>query len=222
MAASTNSNDSTVHYFGKNAELYDARRSTKPRWQAEDGIVKRYLLSLPKGARLLDVPFGTGRYASVEAQAELKTAGLDISSDMLDQARAEHGEVLQSFDLRTGDARALPFTDGSFDYIVSNRFIKWLPEAADVAKVASEFRRVCTKEMLVHVKLQESGTGSAARKAWRAIKGFVSQTDSGRNTGRYTMVQYRSFFELEGWKIKEVIESDSLGRGVVYLKVGKL
>jgi SAM-dependent methyltransferase len=66
---------------------------------------------IPAGARVLDVPCGTGRIAVPLAERGFLVSGLDISETVLAHARAAAPEL----DLRQGDMRELPWPDGSFD-----------------------------------------------------------------------------------------------------------
>ena len=159
------------HYFGGTAAAYDERRAHKPKWSEETRLVETYLSRLARGASVLDVPFGTGRFALLYVAAGLAVAGVDISADMIAQARQRHGGAIAGFDLRTAPAEQLPFADRSFDYLICNRFIKWLPSEAMVAAVAREFRRVCCKEMLIQVKL----TGSPAASLTASLSRLISR-----------------------------------------------
>lgn len=90
-----------------------------------------------EGARILDLGCGTGAMAAEIARRFPGRAivGLDASKAQLAVARARHpiAEYVE------GDARAIPFADGSFDHV----HVSWLFEhVADLAKVVREIRRV--------------------------------------------------------------------------------
>jgi SAM-dependent methyltransferase len=70
---------------------------------------------LPAGARVLDVPCGTGRHAVALAERGYAVAGLDISERVLEVARAGAPEA----DFRQGDMRELPWADESFDAVLN-------------------------------------------------------------------------------------------------------
>lgn len=92
------------------------------------------------GERVLDVAAGNGN-ASLAAA---RRGAAVISSDYVDAllkrgaARAE-AEGLQ-IDFRVADAEALPFSDASFDAVLSTFGVMFAP---DQAKAASELARVC-------------------------------------------------------------------------------
>ncbi len=70
---------------------------------------------IPAGARVLDVPCGTGRIAVPLAERGFVVSGLDISETVLAHARAAAPEL----DFRQGDMRELPWPDGSFDAVLN-------------------------------------------------------------------------------------------------------
>jgi SAM-dependent methyltransferase len=72
------------------------------------------LLALVPGARLLDAGCGAGRHARAFARRGARVTGLDLSAELLAEARREDGVgyVL-------GDVRRLPFGDGAFRHVVS-------------------------------------------------------------------------------------------------------
>jgi ubiquinone/menaquinone biosynthesis C-methylase UbiE len=100
------------------------------------------LLGLPDGARLLDVPCGWGRHASLLAEAGFDVTGADLSFDLLRRAPSA-APRLRGY--AACDIRALPFADASFDGAI-NVFTSlglFLDDAADVSALC-EVRRVLT------------------------------------------------------------------------------
>ena len=86
---------------------------------------------------LLDVGCGTG-YLTVKLKehfSQSKITGLDLSPQMLEAARLKQGDI--SWVL--GDANDLPFSDESFDVLISNLAYQW---AGDLSRAFSEARRV--------------------------------------------------------------------------------
>jgi len=92
------------------------------------------------GEAVLDVGTGTGVVAISAARAGARVTALDLSPDLLDQAR-ENGRVAQHEDIAwvEGDAEALPYPDGSFDVVLS-QFGHIFAPRPDV--VIAEMRRV--------------------------------------------------------------------------------
>jgi len=71
------------------------------------------LADVGPGIRILDVATGTGKQAFAFADAGADVVGLDLSESMLRIARRKAGPRAITF--QVGDARDLPFADGSFD-----------------------------------------------------------------------------------------------------------
>lgn len=67
--------------------------------------------------RLLEVAIGTGRNLP-HYPADVQVTGVDLSSAMLDLARARAAALAREVDLREADAAELPFAGGSFDTVV--------------------------------------------------------------------------------------------------------
>ena len=203
-----------TRYFGDEARNYDESRSEKPRWEAEQRIVTDYVRQLPSGSTVLDVPFGTGRFAATYLAAGLRVTGVDISKDMLEEAKRNLEGNISNFELRVAPAEKLPFADGSFDYLICNRFIKWLPSERDILSVAAEFRRVCRKEMFIQVTRKGTTPNEMIHRLLVAV-GLVQQ----RKITRRSMRQLETYFSNAHWKITKIIAAPDVGRGVAYLVV---
>ncbi|MES2739357.1 MAG: class I SAM-dependent methyltransferase [Pseudomonadota bacterium] len=92
------------------------------------------------GTRMLDVGCGAGQIALPAARAGVEVTGVDIATNLIEQARmlaaAEHLTV--RFD--EGDAEMLPYEDGQFDLVVSLIGAMFAPRPE---LVAAELLRVC-------------------------------------------------------------------------------
>jgi SAM-dependent methyltransferase len=97
-------------------------------------------LSVAPGTRMLDVACGAGQIAIPAARAGAHVIGIDIASNLVDQAqdRARAEGVDARFD--EGDAEALPYEDSSFDLVVSLIGAMFAPVPE---RVAAELVRVC-------------------------------------------------------------------------------
>lgn len=86
---------------------------------------------------LLDVGCGTGYLTGKfkERFPQSAITGLDFSPGMIEAARLKHGGV----EWVLADGNKMPFTDGSFEMLVSNLAYQW---AGDLAGAFSEARRV--------------------------------------------------------------------------------
>jgi len=120
-------------------------------WMAGDfGQIARYTqkaaedfvtgLKFKPGTRVLDVACGTGNTAIPAARAGAKVTGVDIASNLLQQARARAAEEKLEAEFHEGDAEKLAFTDGSFDAVVTMFGAMFAPRPQ---LVAAELVRVC-------------------------------------------------------------------------------
>jgi SAM-dependent methyltransferase len=111
-------------------EMEALKARLKTTWMSGDyGHFAKYLepgaleflarLAVASGTRMLDVACGAGQIAIPAARAGVRVTGIDIASNLIEQARerarAEGVEV--SFD--EGDAEMLPYEDAAFDLVVS-------------------------------------------------------------------------------------------------------
>lgn len=128
-------------------KLKDSMRAS---WMAGDfGVVAKTIsggaeafvsrLSIPPGARVLDVACGTGNLAIPLARWGAVVTGVDIAPNLLAQARERASAENLSVQFDEGDAEQLPYPDASFDAVVSMFGAMFAPRP-DL--VASELARV--------------------------------------------------------------------------------
>ncbi|HVV70688.1 MAG TPA: methyltransferase domain-containing protein [Verrucomicrobiae bacterium] len=87
-------------------------------------------LTLLPGARVLDLACGTGNLAVIAARKGCQVSGVDIATNLLDQARARSAEAGLSIEFVEADAEALPLSDDSFDLAVSMFGVMFTPQPA--------------------------------------------------------------------------------------------
>jgi SAM-dependent methyltransferase len=104
---------------------------------AEDFIGR---LHLKPGTKVLDVACGTGNQSIPAAQAGAQVIGLDIATNLLEQARKRAADEKLKIEFVEGDAEKLPYEAARFDVVVSMFGAMFAPRP-DV--VASELLRVC-------------------------------------------------------------------------------
>jgi SAM-dependent methyltransferase len=68
---------------------------------------------------VLDIGTGTGVVAVTAALRGARVTGLDITPELVEQAKANASLAGVNVDWRVGDAEALPFADGTFDVVLS-------------------------------------------------------------------------------------------------------
>lgn len=137
-------------YYGATAKDYNQRRAGQAKWSGEDSKVRELLSDLPSGARVLDVPCGTGRFFDLYRERGFDALGVDVSAAML----AECSGV----PVRQGSIFALDLPDGSFDVALSIRFMN-LIEADDMKIALRELQRVARRAIFTLRVKQKSQTG---------------------------------------------------------------
>jgi SAM-dependent methyltransferase len=96
-------------------------------------------------ARVWDVGCGPGHVTAFLAGLGLDAAGIDLSGQMVAQARARHPDLRFS----TGSMTALPAPDRSWDGLVCFYALIHMIEDADVRTALAEFRRVLASRGLL-------------------------------------------------------------------------
>lgn len=135
-------------------EMEALKARLKATWMAGDyGYFATYLepgaleflahLAVAPGTRMLDVACGAGQIAIPAARAGARVTGVDIASNLIEQARAR--AKAESVDVRfdEGDAEMLPYEDAAFDLVVSLIGAMFAPRPE---RVAAELVRVCRPE----------------------------------------------------------------------------
>ena len=127
------------------------KANLKSAWMAGDfGQIANYAshgaaefveqLGLKPGIRVLDVACGTGNTAIPAARAGAKVTGVDIATNLLDQARMRAAAENLQAEFHEGDAEDLQYKDGEFDAVISMFGAMFAPRPE---RVAAELVRVC-------------------------------------------------------------------------------
>ena len=93
------------------------------------------------GGAVLDAGVGTGRNMPFYPPNE-KVIGIDLSPQMLAQARKRKARLGVAAELRRMDAMATDFSDGRFDYVIAT-FLFCVLDDEDQLPGLRELRRVC-------------------------------------------------------------------------------
>jgi ubiquinone/menaquinone biosynthesis C-methylase UbiE len=132
-------------------ELAHLKQRMRTSWMAGDfGKIAHYTadaaaefvdrLNLERGARVLDVACGTGNLAIPAARKGAAVTGVDISPNLLEQARHRAAEEGLAATFDEGDAEQLPYADASFDVVMTMFGAMFAPRPELVAR---ELARVC-------------------------------------------------------------------------------
>jgi len=138
-------------YTGSRAKRYEEQRVGSAKWKREQGTVETMLARLERGAKVLDVPVGTGRFIESYKRFELRATGVDASSDMLEEARKKASALDCDIALEQGSIFGLDFEDGCFDAVVCTRFLNWVA-GEELAVAIGELARVTREHLIIGVR----------------------------------------------------------------------
>ena len=99
-------------------------------------------MDIRSGASVLDVAAGNGNASLAAARRFCKVVSTDYVPSLLDQSRVRAAAENLAMDHQEADAEALPFTDASFDNVISTFGVMFAPNQG---KAAAELVRVCRK-----------------------------------------------------------------------------
>lgn len=123
----------------------------KSTWEAGNyGIFAKYMepgaveilssWNIAPGQTMLDVGCGAGQTAIPAAKNGVKVTGVDIASNLIEQAQSRAQAEGLDAQFQEGDAEQLNFPDASFDVVISLIGAMFAPQPN---KVAAELLRVC-------------------------------------------------------------------------------
>ena len=150
--------DVAENYEGLRFRSFSGRLSD---W-LDQRAIKRALKDVDKGARILDMPCGTGRMLRfLDKDGYSNLVGVDISTEMLDVARrGMQGKA--SVEFQNKDAQNTGFENDSLDVIFSLRFMGHIPRETRVL-ILSEMRRICSGKIIVEFSIKNRIAGVSKR-----------------------------------------------------------
>jgi SAM-dependent methyltransferase len=132
-------------------EMESLKTKLKATWMAGDyGHFAQYLmpgamkffdgLGIAKGERVLDLGCGAGQLSFPAAHAGAEVTGIDIATNLIEQARTRARDEGLNIDFEEGDAEDVAHEDSHFDVVFSLIGAMFAPRPE---KVASEMIRLC-------------------------------------------------------------------------------
>jgi len=148
-----------LHYQdGEVVEGYEAKRfsglSGWLRTRMEKRAVSKALDYLEDGSLILDLPCGTGRFATLLSAHRMQMVQADISWQMIQFASRHKCTSTGGFRFFVRcEAEALPFREGAFEGVLCFRFIPHLPPGLRL-KVLRELARVSGEAVIVDYRFK--------------------------------------------------------------------
>jgi trans-aconitate methyltransferase len=174
------------------AELYDAKHAFV--WEKAKSLVE--LLAPKLGERILDLGCGTGALTAEIAACGVETIGVDLSADMIDEARKK----FPALRFEVMDARDLAFL-GEFDAVFSNAVLHWIREPEQVIVGVEKALRPCGRfvaEFGGKRNIQRLVDGME-----RACKSMgISQSVTAANWYYPSIAEYASLLEMHGLEVR--------------------
>ena len=130
-------------YWTRRASSYTevVKKNLADRWDSKwaDELIKNFPKTEGRSLKVLDIGTGPGFYAIILASRGYDVTAVDLSEGMLEQAKANAGELAEKIRFLKMDAQTLEFPDNEFDVIVTRNLTWNLP---DPVKAYGEWRRV--------------------------------------------------------------------------------
>lgn len=147
-------------YYGKTARNYELRRTRQEWWHVENTQMEALLDTLPRSLRVVDVPFGTGRFVPMYLERGYQVHGLDASDAMIAQAADLLGDAFNKCSTKVGTATALPYADNAFDLLVSTRFLRDIIVFKEAKQALAEFARVTKTYAIIQLGQTTNAKGA--------------------------------------------------------------
>jgi ubiquinone/menaquinone biosynthesis C-methylase UbiE len=206
-------------YRGSRARDYNRRRERTALYQREQDTIDAFLAQLPEGSSIVDVPVGTGRYLELYKKHNLAVTGLDVSDDMLAEARTQAATLDLGATLRREDIRHIAAPDGGFDTVLCMRFLNWL-DTAGLEIVLAELTRVARTHLILGVHSKLANPKIRNRSLWRAANAYkkkLSQRLRGTERSAHDEAMTCALFARHHLKIIDVKSIDPKDDGTDYL-----
>ena len=129
------------------------------------GVANPFTLGrLGPGERVLDLGCGAGTDSFVAAQMvgqSGRVTGIDMTPEMLAEARASAAEMGANVEFVEGEVERLPFADESFDVVISNGVIDLVPDKdavfGEISRVLAPGGRIQIADVTIQNPVSEEG-----------------------------------------------------------------
>src|SRR5882724_10709391 len=153
-------------------------------------------ISLPKGAKILDIGCGIGQTTRLLAKRFPGTCltGLDGDDALINAAKEMTGQLSSTMDFITADALQLPFADKSFDLVFARYCLHHIPAAQEAL---AEMKRVCKTGAIVFAQEPDINFLQSYPESWAypKMKEFTNELFADAFLGR-KLINYFRLLEL--------------------------
>lgn len=197
-------------YFGEEAQKYDNKKRRV--WQAEikafESLLSLVSTNQQRKINVLDMPCGTGRWIPQLDTITINYTGVDISRDMLNEAKKKAGEInFQAVFIEKGWLEYLPNREREFDLVICTRFLGYWSKKS-VQKIIRLLTSTSKQYVILQVRVNESLFQGFLENLFVLLGGLEAARKLKKN-GRLTMSHLRRTFlsslEQEHFTIKEKI-----------------
>ena len=207
-----------ARYRGTTASNYEDRRRNSAKWHREQDAVADFVERIAEDVEnplVLDIPVGTGRFFDLYERNSLRAVGVDVSEDMLGEARAKLDDGQTDITLQQGDIMNLAEVDVDPDAVVSIRFMNWLDTPA-VEDALSNIEATDPEHVVVGIRVRRTlrhRLGGLVRRTYHAVTG------SGESkTTIHDEQQILTYFAECGFTIedRELVDEGPFGDKYIY------
>jgi SAM-dependent methyltransferase len=166
-----------------NASSGDGYEQLMGRWSRRLAVPFLAFAGLARGERVLDVGCGTGSLTFLLAERpDLEAiAGIDYAAPYIEHATRRNTDPRVSF--RVGDAAALPFPDASFDRVLCQLVLHFVPEPE---RAVAEMRRVARPGATVAAAVWDARGGLVAHRLFHDTAAVLDPAAAARRARAFT------------------------------------